>query len=108
MARTLKSIGNVAIGVFLALMSNLVQAQQQEQCIQGTNDLGQQTCLDPNRKPALYTQNFGGCMTDSLIDVSMFNGAYYTDNSTVTWNMDGTTPLRNESIMSRSICSLPT
>ncbi|OCT54996.1 putative transient receptor potential ion channel protein [Cladophialophora carrionii] len=38
--------------------------------------------LDDDRRPSLYTQDYGGCMGDSLINVTRFDAAYYKDNMT--------------------------
>ena len=64
--------------------------------------------LDDDRKPGLYTQNFGDCLGDSLLNVTRFDAAYYKDNMTVTFHMEGSTALTNESLMSMSgaECSL--
>jgi hypothetical protein len=52
-----------------------------------------------NRKPALYTGNFGDCLGDSLVNVSRFDAAYYKDNMTVQFHLVGNSALVNESIM---------
>lgn len=71
-------------------------------CIQGTDSTGQRVCLDPNRRPTLYTQDFGDCQGNSLINVTQFDGAYYSDNMTVTWNLQGQTSVHNDSVMSKT------
>ncbi|EMC94553.1 hypothetical protein BAUCODRAFT_50270, partial [Baudoinia panamericana UAMH 10762] len=52
-----------------------------------------------DRKPALYTQNFGDCLGNSLIDVTRFDAAYYRDNMTVLFHLAGSSQLMNESLM---------
>jgi hypothetical protein len=53
-----------------------------------------------NRQPALYTGSYGDCMGNSSINVTRFDAAYYKDNMTVLFHLEGDTALRNESIMS--------
>jgi ML-like domain len=55
--------------------------------------------LDDDRQPALYTQSFGDCQGDSLINVTRFDAAYYKDNMTVLFHLGGNTALANEDIM---------
>lgn len=57
--------------------------------------------LEDDRKPALYTQNFGDCQGDSLINVTRFDAAYYKDNMTVLFHLEGNSALTNESLMSK-------
>jgi hypothetical protein len=42
-------------------------------------DDGETLYLADNRRPALYTGNFGDCMGDSVINVTRFDAAYYKD-----------------------------
>lgn len=53
-----------------------------------------------DRQPALYTLDFGSCMSDSTFTVDRFDAAYYKDNMTILFNMDGVTTLQN--VTSRS------
>jgi hypothetical protein len=55
--------------------------------------------LDDDRRPALYTQDYGDCMGDSLINVTRFDAAYYKDNMTVLFHLEGHSALTNESLM---------
>ncbi|OAG34237.1 hypothetical protein AYO21_11613 [Fonsecaea monophora] len=55
--------------------------------------------LDDNRRPSLYTQDFGDCQGDSLINVTRFDAAYYKDNMTVLFHLEGNSALTNESLM---------
>lgn len=59
----------------------------------------QQILVLDDRKPSLYTQNFGDCLGSSLINVTRFDAAYYQDNMTVLFHLEGNTNVRNESIM---------
>jgi ML-like domain len=59
--------------------------------------------LQDERKPSLYTQDFGDCQGGSLINVTRFDAAYYKDNMTVLFHLGGTTALANEDIMRKSI-----
>lgn len=54
-----------------------------------------------DRRPALYTGEFGNCMENSDITINRFDAAYYVDNMTVVFNIDGQTTLVNENLMSK-------
>lgn len=47
--------------------------------------------LRDNRRPALYTEDYGKCQANPLIDITRFDGALYRDNMTVTFDLDGVT-----------------
>ncbi|KAL8790616.1 MAG: hypothetical protein Q9213_000463 [Squamulea squamosa] len=68
---------------------------------------GQSVWLKDARKPALYTQNFGDCLGSSLINVTRFDAAYYKDNMTVLFHLEGNTNVANESLMSMSAVLAP-
>lgn len=58
--------------------------------------------LDVARTPALYTQDFGDCLGgQSLFNITKFDAAYYSDNSTVLFHLDGQSSIANESLMLR-------
>jgi hypothetical protein len=59
--------------------------------------------LDDDRRPSLYTQDFGDCMGDSLINVTRFDAAYYKDNMTILFHLEGNSALKDESVMSELI-----
>ncbi|KAI1771642.1 TRP-domain-containing protein [Hypoxylon cercidicola] len=53
-----------------------------------------------DRTPALYTGDFGDCLGgQSLLNVTKFDAAFYYDNSTILFHLDGSTNIRNESVM---------
>ena len=68
--------------------------------IQATTESGDVVYLADDRKPALYTQNFGDCLGSSTINVTRFDAAYYSDNMTVLFHLEGNTAVTNESLMS--------
>lgn len=63
-----------------------------------TND-GDTVYLADDRRPALYTGNFGDCLGSSLINLTRFDAAYYKDNMTVLFHIAGNSGLMNESLM---------
>lgn len=69
--------------------------------IQAQDSNGHPIWLRDDRKPALYTANFGDCLGDSLINVTRFDAAYYKDNMTVLFHLEGNTAVKNESLMSK-------
>ncbi|KAL7271698.1 hypothetical protein RUND412_005524 [Rhizina undulata] len=57
------------------------------------------TTLNPNRKPALYTADYGECMPNSTIQITTFDAAYYADNMTVSFTIEGETQITNDSVV---------
>ncbi|ETS77704.1 hypothetical protein PFICI_09766 [Pestalotiopsis fici W106-1] len=68
--------------------------------ISGTSLDGVTTSLAVDRTPALYTGDFGDCLGgQSLLNVTKFDAAFYYDNSTILFHLDGTTSLKSEALM---------
>ena len=90
--------------VLVLLLPVLVCAQGQPTVYDGhlwipyTDDDGTQWLMD-DRQPALYSQTFGDCQGDSLLNVSRFDAAYYKDNMTVLFHLEGSSALANESVI---------
>lgn len=56
--------------------------------------------LDVSRYPALYTGDFDDCLGgESLFNVTKFDAAYYADNLTVLFHLDGTTSIHKENLI---------
>ncbi|KJZ79361.1 hypothetical protein HIM_01512 [Hirsutella minnesotensis 3608] len=56
--------------------------------------------LDVSRYPALYTGDFDDCLGgESLFNVTKFDAAYYADNLTVLFHLDGTTNVARENLI---------
>lgn len=67
--------------------------------VQGHND--KMISLFDARKPSLYTGDFGDCMgSKSLVTVTRLDAAFYKDNMTVAFHLQGSTKLAREAIMS--------
>lgn len=88
--------------LFLALLSlSLTVSAREIVTIQGTDADGQSHELDVSRTPALYTGDFDDCLGgESLFNITKFDAAYYADNMTVLFHLDGTTNIRREDLMS--------
>ncbi|KAI1652575.1 TRP-domain-containing protein [Daldinia decipiens] len=70
------------------------------QYITGMSLDGVTASLALDRRPALYTGDFGDCLGgQSLLNVTKFDAAFYYDNSTVLFHLDGITNIRNEAVM---------
>lgn len=68
--------------------------------ISGTSITGVTQQLAVDRTPALYTGAFGDCLGGrSLFNITKFDAAYYVDNSTVLFHLDGHSMIKNESLM---------
>lgn len=90
----------------LKLLSILVliprAAAKDTQYISGTSITGVTQQLDVARTPALYTGDFGDCLGgQSFFNITKFDAAYYTDNSTVLFHLDGQSSIKNESLVMR-------
>lgn len=56
--------------------------------------------LASDRMPALYTGDFGDCLGgESLLNVTKFDAAFYWDNSTILFHLDGATNLQSEDLV---------
>ncbi|KAF7194652.1 putative membrane protein [Pseudocercospora fuligena] len=83
----------------IAILSCLQLALAEERWIEYQNAQGETVVLADNRKPSLYTGNFGDCLGDSTINVTRFDAAYYQDNMTVLFHLAGNTGVANDSLM---------
>ncbi len=97
-----RGIFTIALFAALFLFSLTVQAQDGDTAyIYGTDIHGVTRELAVNRYPALYTGDFGDCLGgESLFNITKFDAAYYTDNLTIVFHLDGTSNIRNDSLMS--------
>ncbi|OCL03143.1 TRP-domain-containing protein [Glonium stellatum] len=84
--------------VFLSLFQLSLSAED-NQYVQATDAQGNTVYLRDNRRPALYTGNFGDCLGSSNVNVTRFDAAYYKDNMTVLFHLAGNTAIKNESLM---------
>ncbi|KAF2227284.1 hypothetical protein BDZ85DRAFT_188869, partial [Elsinoe ampelina] len=97
---------SVAITALLSLLLLSVVSAQDTQTHDGVRYVqiidqttSKSTLVPDNRKPALYTGNFGDCLGSSLINVTRFDASYYADNMTIMFHLAGTTALVQESLM---------
>ena len=68
--------------------------------ISGTGLDGVKRQLDVGRTPALYTGDFADCLDgQSLFNITKFDTAYYADNQTVSFHLNGESNIRNESLI---------
>lgn len=89
-------IASSLLQLFLALAARAKNTQY----IYGTSITGVTQQLAVDRTPALYTGDFGDCLGGhSLFNVTRFDAAYYSDNSTVLFHLDGQSSIANESLV---------
>ncbi|KAF2499572.1 TRP-domain-containing protein [Lophium mytilinum] len=95
------SVSSRAAFLLLVALLSLFQISlaADSQYVQAVNANGDTIYLKDSRKPALYTGNFGDCLGSSNINVTRFDAAYYKDNMTVLFHLEGNTALKNESVM---------
>src|SRR4051794_2289125 len=90
----------VSVFLFLSVLCLCVRARGEYTV--GTDAHGVTRSLALNRYPALYTGDFGDCLGgQSLFNITKFDAAYYADNLTIIFHVDGTTNIKNESLMSK-------
>jgi hypothetical protein len=86
--------------LFLAFFSFSTSLARDTKYIFGTDAHGVTQRLAVDRYPALYTGDFGDCLGgQSLFNITKFDAAYYADNLTVVFHLDGHTSIKNESLM---------
>ena len=106
MAVILRGGLRVWIGLYLLLsilcLAQMARADDSDsQFIWGTGADGETRQLALDRTPALYTGDFADCLGgQSLFNITKFDAAYYADNMTVLFHLDGSSNVRNESLMS--------
>lgn len=88
--------------LLFTFLSFIVLARARETVmIEGVGLDGESRQLDVSRTPALYTGDFDDCLDgESLFNITKFDAAYYADNMTVLFHLDGTTNIRRENLMS--------
>lgn len=93
-----RPLAAVLLLFFLTLISTILAMEKA--FIQGVGIDGVKRNLDVSRYPALYTGDFDDCLDgDSLFNITKFDAAYYADNSTVLFHLDGTTNIWNENLV---------
>ncbi|KAK5079503.1 hypothetical protein LTR70_009462 [Exophiala xenobiotica] len=85
--------------LLISLLAFNVQPSLATQWITYTNTDGETLYLDNDRQPSLYTGDYGDCQGDSAITATRWNAAYYKDNMTISFNIEGFTAVANESVM---------
>jgi hypothetical protein len=88
-----------AFVLLLAFLSFLAPALAKETKAVKTTVDGKTVWLKDSRRPSLYTGDFGDCMGSSTVNVTRFDAAYYKDNMTVLFHLEGNTAVKNESLM---------
>ncbi|KAF2859690.1 TRP-domain-containing protein [Piedraia hortae CBS 480.64] len=89
----------IAVLMAVGFVGPVEAAAPKEQIITYQGPSGQPVYLRDDRQPALFTGNFGDCLGNSLINVTRFDAAYYKDNMTVLFHLEGNSGLANESLM---------
>ncbi|KAI2484198.1 transient receptor potential ion channel [Pyrenophora tritici-repentis] len=87
--------------VLLLLVSTTIADSIEEDGVEyvvGTID-GVRGLVRDDRQPSLYTADYGDCLGESAINVTRFDAAYYKDNMTIIFHLEGETALRKEDIM---------
>lgn len=95
-------VGMRLILTCLALLSLVLPTVARKiEYIEGNGLDGVRRKLDVSRTPALFTGDFDDCLDgESLFNITKFDAAYYADNMTVLFHLDGTTNIRRENLMS--------
>ncbi|KAH0268973.1 TRP-domain-containing protein, partial [Aureobasidium melanogenum] len=89
----------LALATILLAAIQPVAAASDTRYVTTTNSAGQTVYLADDRRPSLYTGQFGDCKGSSAVNVTRFDAAYYKDNMTVLFHLAGNTAIANESLM---------
>ncbi|KAK3996969.1 putative flavin carrier protein 2 precursor [Cladorrhinum sp. PSN332] len=82
--------------LFLATLSQAREVMYSS----GTDKYGVTRQLAAGRYPALYTGDYGDCMGgESLFNITKYDAAYYADNMTIVFHLEGSSNIKNESLM---------
>ena len=93
---------NILLLFFSFISLAKFSSSENSQYVRSQDAAGNTIYLADDRKPALYTQDFGDCLGDSVINVTRFDAAYYADNMTVIFDLAGSSSIANESVMRTS------
>ncbi|PGH13349.1 hypothetical protein AJ80_06341 [Polytolypa hystricis UAMH7299] len=88
----------ILLTFFLSLIQ-FSQAGDSVRWISTTDAKGKTVHLADNRKPTLYTRDFGDCLGSSQVHLTRFNAALYRDNLTVVFHFKGSTTVTHENLM---------
>ncbi|KAI4949234.1 hypothetical protein J4E91_005698 [Alternaria rosae] len=96
----LRGCGQVwlAAGLLLLPLVGSVSVDDDGTWVVGIID-GDKWQVRDDRQPSLYTADYGDCLGKSAINVTRFDAAYYKDNMTIIFHLEGETGLRREDIM---------
>ncbi|KAK1782793.1 hypothetical protein QBC45DRAFT_483226 [Copromyces sp. CBS 386.78] len=84
----------------IVVLPSAADQTKEKAYVYGTGTDGETRQLAVDRRPALYTGDFGDCLGgESLFNVTKFDGAYFADNMTIVLHLDATSNIRNESTM---------
>ena len=95
----LRSVLLVATTYLAVLQTVLCSSSDSDSWITYESPNGETLYLQDNRRPSLYTGNYGDCLGHSLVSVTRFDAAFYKDNMTVLFHLAGNSALQNESLM---------
>ncbi|KAI4957332.1 hypothetical protein J4E86_005806 [Alternaria arbusti] len=85
-------------GLLLATPVGSVNVDEDGTWVVGIID-GDKWQVRDDRQPSLYTADYGTCLGKSAINVTRFDAAYYKNNMTIIFHLEGETGLRREDIM---------
>ena len=88
----------LAAGLLLISLVGSVNVDEDGTWVVGIID-GDKWQVRDDRQPSLYTADYGDCLGKSAINVTRFDAAYYKDNMTIIFHLEGETGLRREDIM---------
>ena len=89
-----------ARGIIILLLLISSALASTKKYVEITDESGMGVWVPDGRKPALYTRDFGDCMGGSTINVTRFDAAYYQDNMTVLFHLEGHSDTSGENLMS--------
>ena len=106
-ARSLWQVGLTALSLLTLSRPSFAADAAATRYITTVTSDGSTVYLADDRRPALYTGNFGDCLGSSSINVTRFDAAYYKDNMTILFHLEGNSAIAHESLMSKSTLCCP-
>lgn len=92
------ALRSLAVYLLLLLLASPTAADEDDKWVVGVVN-GKKWKVRDDRQPSLYTADYGDCLGESAINVTRFDAAYYKDNMTIIFHLEGETGLRREDIM---------
>lgn len=90
------------LAILILLQCTLSTAEDSVRTFTTQDKYGRPIQLLDDRRPALYTKDFGDCQGDSLLNITRFDAGFYKDNMTVAFHFEGDSSIKQASVMRKN------